>query len=134
MPETPFPPTPLNLPHAGTIARRIAHHLDRMFQLKPEVHQGERLELTLKAQQLAEMLDEVRRSEENPPEPMAKVLAHRAAKLARQVVAEIERMGLGDDRLGQAVRNFFECLQLNQEGLELSLRAGENPDSALRPR
>ena len=132
MPE--HPPAPLNLPHAGTVARRISHHLDRMFELKPNVNQGQRLELTIKAQQLAEMLDDIRRSEENPPEPMAKVVVHRAAKLARQVVDDIEKMGLGDDRLGQAVRNFFECLQLGDEGFHISLRAGENPDSALRPK
>ena len=48
-------------------------------------------------------------------------------------LADIERLHIGDDRLGQAVRNFFECLGLGVEGARLSLLAGENPDSALRP-
>jgi hypothetical protein len=48
-------------------------------------------------------------------------------------LSTFERDGIADDRLGQAVRNLFECLELGEEGAEISLRAGENPDSALRP-
>jgi hypothetical protein len=40
---------------------------------------------------------------------------------------------LGHDRLGQCVRNFFECLELGREGAAISLRAGENPRSMQRP-
>ena len=37
------------------------------------------------------------------------------------------------DRLGQLVRNYFECLELGAEGAEISLRAGEDPRSLQRP-
>ena len=37
-----------------------------------------------------------------------------------------------NDRLGQNVRNLFECLGLAEEGRTLSLVCGERPDSALR--
>ena len=53
--------------------------------------------------------------------------------MGRLIVDDIERLGVGDDRIGQAVRNFFECLELGEEGARISLRAGENPKSALRP-
>ena len=46
---------------------------------------------------------------------------------------DIEKNKLGGDRLGQAVRNLFECLALGEEGAAISLRAGENPRSTLRP-
>jgi len=48
-------------------------------------------------------------------------------------VGEIEAAGYQGDRLGQSVRNLFECLGLAEEGAELSLRCGERPDSLLRP-
>jgi hypothetical protein len=124
---------PLNLPHAGTIATRIAYHLDRMYQVKGNVSPEVRVALSQKATELAEMLDDCRRDEENPPEVQAKFLVQKSAKLAREIVDGIEAAKIGDDRLGQAIRNFFECLQLGQEGAKLSLRAGENPNSALRP-
>jgi hypothetical protein len=48
-------------------------------------------------------------------------------------VDAIEALGVGEDRLGQNVRNLFECLGLGQEGAEISLRAGEDPRSLMRP-
>ncbi len=57
-----------------------------------------------------------------------------AAALARLVVDDIEKSGVGYDRLGQAVRNLFECLALGEEGASQSLRAGENPGSLMRPK
>ena len=48
-------------------------------------------------------------------------------------MGEIERLKLGSDRLGQHVRNLFECLELGEEGAQISLRAGENPNSVQRP-
>jgi hypothetical protein len=45
--------------------------------------------------------------------------------------AVIERK-LRDERLGQAVRNLFECLGLPEEGADLGLQCGESPDSLLR--
>ena len=56
-----------------------------------------------------------------------------AFDLVYQLVDEIERHALGEDRLGECIRNLFECLELGAEGAVLSLRAGENPDSLQRP-
>jgi hypothetical protein len=110
---------PLNLPHAATVAVRIRVH-----------RQGAADEST---RQLVHLLDPYREQEDNPAPEEAKRVAGEAAALARKVVDEIEAAKAGHDRLGQAVRNFFECLGLGEEGAAISLRAGENPKSALRP-
>jgi hypothetical protein len=115
---------PLNLPHAGTIAYRIAYHLKRMDA--PE-------EIFVFAAELVRILDPYRDQDDNPPPEEAKFAVGESARVARKIVDEVERLKLGDDRLGQAVRNLFECLELGEEGARISLRAGENPDSALRP-
>ena len=124
---------PLNLPHAATVARRIVYHIDRACSIKPGLDAGERLAITIRAGQLTELLVACRFEEANPPEGAAQRLVAESSALARQLVDDIKRLELGDDRLGQAVRNFFECLALEEEGARISLRAGENPDSALRP-
>lgn len=124
---------PLNLPHAATIAGRISYHLDRICVPRAAIPPGDRVALSLKTQELVEVVAPYRLQDDNPPpEEAARVVAE-AARRARALVSEIERLKLGDDRLGQAVRNFFECLKLGEEGARISLRAGENPDSALRP-
>ncbi|MGH9862502.1 MAG: hypothetical protein ACRD35_03685, partial [Candidatus Acidiferrales bacterium] len=69
----------------------------------------------------------------DPPEAVAVAAADEVAAVARQLVNEIEEVGYRGDRLGQCVRNLFECLGLAEEGAELSLRCGERPDSLLRP-
>jgi hypothetical protein len=55
------------------------------------------------------------------------------AFLGRLLVANLETLDLRDDRLGQCIRNLFECLAMPEEGATLSLRAGENPTSFQRP-
>ena len=60
------------------------------------------------------------------------VPADKVAALARVVVTGIVAAPCRGDRLGQSVRNLFECLGLADEGRELSLRCGERPDSPLR--
>lgn len=122
--EIPHFRIPLNLPHAATIATRIEYHV------QPVVDDPVVLE---QVQSLIEILAPFGISGENPPPEEATVAVEEAAKLARALVDAIERLGVGHDRLGQAVRNLFECLALGREGAILSLRAGENPDSALRP-
>jgi hypothetical protein len=111
---------PLNLPHAATIAARIRYH-----------RQGAADEAT---RLLVHLLDPYREREDNPAPEEAQRIAAEAAVLARRIVDEIEAAKAGHDRLGQAVRNFFECLSLGEEGAAISLRAGENPNSSLRPR
>jgi hypothetical protein len=120
---------PLNLQHAATIARRLTYHLERLQELK-----NVRLDKALSsAESINEKLFPFHIAEQNPaPEQLATLISE-VSKSAREMVDEVERMNSGDDRFGQAVRNLFECLELGEEGARISLRAGENPDSALRP-
>lgn len=126
MEPTPHFDVPLNLPHAGRVARRLVTFLDR------EGHDGTAAAAT--AWKLVELLDPFFESEENPAPTVALRLRDQAATLGRQFVEQVELDALGHDRLGQAVRNLFECLELGREGAMLSLRAGEDPDSMQRPR
>jgi len=119
----------LNLPHAGRIARRIERLLpDQTSDLGSEAHAALRV-----TGQIVDLLDPCLNADENPAPPVSAKMQSRAAELGRKLVDHIERGGLGHDRLGQCVRNFFECLELGKEGAELSLRAGENPRSMQRP-
>lgn len=126
MEPAPFFEVPLNLPHAGRVARRLVTYLHR------DGHGATAAAGT--AVQLVQLLDACFESEENPTGPEALRLRNEAAALARRFVEEVELDSLGHDRLGQAVRNFFECLELGREGAVLSLRAGEDPESMQRPR
>lgn len=121
---------PLDLPHAGTIAWRI-----QTLIANAEGDAGpERDALIHLVGALRELLEPYRADGENPgtEEESAKVVKE-AAEIGREITAGIERLGLGGDRIGQCVRNLFECLELGEEGARISLRAGENPRSALRP-
>ncbi|MEO6874985.1 MAG: hypothetical protein ABI222_09200 [Opitutaceae bacterium] len=116
---------PLNLPHAGRIAGRILVLLDREGLPGPEAERT--------AAKLAALLEPYFDSDENPRPDRAVRVRNEAATLARQLVDHIERNALGHDRLGQCIRNLFECLELGPEGTMISLRAGEHPDSFQRP-
>jgi len=70
-------------------------------------------------------------SDDNPPNAMD--VRDQAAAMGRELVDAIEAAHISGDRLGQLVRNLFECLELGKEGAEISLRAGENPNSLQRP-
>jgi hypothetical protein len=120
---------PLNLNHAATLSTRIEYHVKRLKSVRAENLD----KAALLAALLVQHLKPYSFSEENPAPAEAKPVVDEAAQQARDFVAEIERLGVGDDRLGQSVRNLFECLELGEEGAMISLRAGENPDSALRP-
>jgi len=120
---------PLDLPHAGTIAKRIADLVESSCPKTEEKY----IKLNRLAQQISEMLIAYRVYQEDPPEEKAKEIQKNASVLGRMLVLEIEQTESGFDRLGELVRNFFECLAFGKEGAEISLRAGENPNSLLRP-
>jgi len=115
---------PLNLPHAATIAVRIVYHL-RNVSADPDVL-GRGKDLVL-------LLEPHRDQQDNGDAAAAEKVRQEAASLGRAIVDDIEKGKLGGDRLGQAIRNLFECLALGEEGAAISLRAGENPNSLLRP-
>lgn len=124
-------PTPhryafINLPHAHTVVSRLVRALSVQEQPCP-------YEETALPELLAELDRQLRPYHEDPPEAVALEVADQVAAVARQLVEEIEQVGYRGDRLGQCVRNLFECLGLGPEGAELSLRCGERPDSPLRP-
>lgn len=116
----------INLPHAHTVLGRIIRWLE--YQQTPCPYDETRL-----PDILAAMDRLLRPFAEDPPAPQALKVADAVALWARQLVEECEQIGYRGDRLGQCVRNFFECLGLGTEGAELSLRCGERPDSPLRP-
>jgi hypothetical protein len=112
---------PLNLPHAATVAGRIA----RLLQGSPA--------LAL-AEELCEPLLFYQMTQDYTPGPAAYQVRDRAAERGRRLVEQIQSLQLGHDRLGQCLRNLFECLELGEEGATLGLLAGENPNSLQRPR
>jgi hypothetical protein len=114
---------PLDLPHAATISARIVQRL----QADPDP------DALATAHRLVRLLLPCHESGENPPPDEAALVVDRAARLARSIVEAVEHAGVGHDRLGQAIRNLFECLSLGEEGAAISLRAGEDPRSGLRP-
>lgn len=119
---------PLDLPHAATVAWRIHTQLSHLEESAlPE----ERAVMKL-VKDLRTLLDPFREEGENPPDDEAPPIVEQAASMGRELVDHIERLNLGHDRLGQCVRNLFECLERGEEGARLSLRAGENPASAMR--
>ena len=118
---------PLDLPHAGRIADRIValleKHTEELGLDVPEVMDT--------ADKLSSYLFRNATGDDNPPN--ANEVRDHAAMLGRQLVDAMEAAHLSGDRLGQLVRNLFECLELGKEGAEISLRAGENPKSLQRP-
>lgn len=126
---TPHFHVPLNLSHAARVARRIMLLVDR-----PGPGDGPDAEAVRRiAEEIGVLLAPCLDLDDNPPAPAAALLRARAAALGRKLVDHIEAGGLGNDRLGQCVRNLFECLELGLEGATISLRAGENPQSFQRP-
>ena len=120
---------PLDLPHAGRIADRIValleKHAEEMGLDVPEV-----IDL---AERLSSYLFRKTSEDEDDNPPNAMAIRDEAAAMGRQLVDAIEAAHISGDRLGQLVRNLFECLELGEEGAEISLRAGENPNSLQRP-
>jgi hypothetical protein len=118
----------INLPHARTIAQRIGRSLEALGAFG-ETGNGGALELHAAYEALEQSLREF---DEDPPAELAFRGADSAAEKARAVVKAIVATPCRSDRLGQHVRNLFECLGLAQEGAALSLQCGERPDSPMR--
>jgi hypothetical protein len=116
----------INLPHARTIVQRIGRTLTAQGAF-PEEGAGGELHAHLEA--LEQVLREF---DEDPSAEEAVPAADAAAQVARQMVATLLETPLRSDRLGQHVRNLFECLGLADEGATLSLQCGERPDSPMR--
>jgi hypothetical protein len=118
---------PLDLPHAGRIADRILilvqKHAEELGIEAPDVVES--------AERLWSLLFKYTGEDDNPSGAAA--IRDEAAVLGRQLVDRMVEVNLASDRLGQLVRNLFECLELGAEGAEISLRAGENPNSLQRP-
>lgn len=120
---------PLDLPHAGRVAVRLLRVLEPAVDPKDPTHQAAMAACTRVVRFLA---PHVVRGE-NPDDPEAEQTAAAAAELGRELVEELVAAKLTRDRVGQCIRNLFECLELGEEGARLSLRAGEDPRSLQRP-
>jgi hypothetical protein len=119
---------PVNLPHAATVVNRIELRLAALQVLeRPEAEQ-----LLILIEQLQDKIGKYEGAND-PPDDETREVVEASAVVARQIVEEIEQLQAGEDRLGQLIRNLFECMGLGKEGAEISLRAGENPNSLLRP-
>lgn len=118
----------VNLPHARTVAARIGRTLTA---LKAFGHEGNGGNAALQAA-LLRVEQALEPFDEDPPQQEALVAADAVAELGRALVGAILETPHRNDRLGQSVRNLFECLGLAAEGAELSLKCGERPDSPLR--
>src|SRR5688572_10824641 len=101
---------PLDLPHAGRVAGRILELLERHC----EEHGIDAPDVFDAAERLDSMLFKYVEEDENPEEPEAKAAQEKAAALGRQLVTALEAAGIRGDRLGQYVRNLFECLELGE--------------------
>jgi hypothetical protein len=118
----------INLPHARTIVQRIARELDLLGAFR-EDENGGAMELHTAVTALEQAL---RPFDDDPACEPAIAAADAIAGHARTLVAAVLATAFRGDRLGQGVRNLFECLGLAEEGASLSLECGERPDSLLR--
>jgi hypothetical protein len=117
----------INLPHSRTVLSRIGRMLEYLGAFGSEAPGGHPLHATFQAlERAAEPYDE------DPALAPAVEAADALAERARALVAALLETPVRSDRLGQHVRNLFECLGLPEEGAELSLRCGEKPDSLMR--
>lgn len=118
---------PLDLPHAGRIADRILILVEKHAE-ELGIDGADAIE---SAEQLWSLLFKYTGEDDNPKDAVR--IRDEAAMIGRQLVDHLAAAQLTSDRLGQLVRNLFECLELGAEGAEISLRAGENPKSLQRP-
>ena len=104
----------------------------RVFQRISELGVEDDSPALAKARELAEEIGRYRLL--GDPEPAeAMVVQAQALDLAGEIVDKLKIEGIKSDRLGQSVRNLFECLAAGKEGADKGLEAGENPNSLQRP-
>ncbi len=121
---------PLDLPHAGRVSCKLRTLLFQRItadtnELKPLINDLNSLVKLLRPCRLnGKNLDD---HDHITP------LKNEAAELGRRIVALVQDNNLTSDRVGHAIRNLFECLELGEEGARISLIAGEHPDSLQRP-
>ncbi|MCB0825188.1 MAG: hypothetical protein KDC26_03285 [Armatimonadetes bacterium] len=127
MPEQPFFQVPINLSHAATVATRI---VSRLVENLPSKHESEALS---QAEFLVSELLPYRIDPEEPAPAEAMVVQAHCLDIARHLVTLIREEKLQSDRVGQSVRNLFECLGAGREGSVKGLEAGEDPSSPQRP-
>lgn len=120
---------PLDLPHAGRIADRILALLEKHAEEKGL----DAPELLDAAERLSNLLFRYSDDDSTPERGEALRVRDEAAAIGRELVTAAQAASVAGDRFGQLVRNLFECLELGEEGAEISLRAGENPHSLQRP-
>jgi hypothetical protein len=118
----------INLPHARTIVQRVGRTLEVLGGFG-EAGNGGAVALYAAFEGLEGSLREF---DEDPRADEAIVAADAVAAKARALVEAILATSCRSDRLGQHIRNLFECLGLAEEGAETSLKCGERPDSPLR--
>jgi len=123
--DIPYFDLPLNLSQAATISDRLIKRLGEREDVRMRTKEA--------ASSIAAQLMFYRGEDENPPEPEAEEVRQAILADARKLVDLIEQEGIGGDKVGQLIRNLFECLAEGKEGAIQSLRAGENPESAQRP-
>jgi hypothetical protein len=116
----------INLPHARTIAERLERQLELLRVLDGEGSKGLNAAVIAVRASLEPWVEdanpETAATEADPIVELARVLVH--------AIVDDERAR--GDRLGQCIRNLFECLGLPNEGRRVSLACGENPDSLMR--
>jgi hypothetical protein len=118
----------INLPHARTIVQRVARTLDALGGFG---HEGNGQAGAL-SDALADLDGSLRPYDDDPPANDALAAADAAAAKGRSLVEAVMATPCRSDRLGQHVRNLFECLGLGEEGARLGVCCGERPDSPLR--
>jgi hypothetical protein len=117
---------PLDLPHAGRLSDRLVTLLEKYAE-----------ELQLDVPDVIDLAERLSSflfrnvQDDNPANAME--IRDEAATMGRELVDKMEAAQITSDRLGQLIRNLFECLELGEEGAAISLRAGENPNSLQRP-
>lgn len=116
----------INLPHARTIAERIERQLEILRVLEGDAGKPLNAAVLVLRNQLEPWVEDADPSESAASaDPIVEV----SRTLVKAIVDDERARG---DRLGQCVRNLFECLGLPNEGRRVSLACGEDPDSLMR--